>query len=222
MVAEADAGHSRSELAGNIHKEAKEDLINYLDIPEHYGFKTAVETELKVDYLVTGSWSKNAYEEAVRLLGLDYAKVVADSRKVNDGKFGKLPEESTWNLLKDHAMGYLCDNETVDGVEFPGFPKSLLPGSDGNGPILVADMFSNILSRKIPVKNFTVIFFGAQKNFGIPGITGVIIKKSLLAPITSQPDIALLRKLSLPIPSTILQNDIIAKNSSLSNIPQHL
>lgn len=259
------AEHShRSELAGNILKEAKEDLINYLDIPEDYdvlfmqgggtgGFsatvynligvwvtkkkaqiaaqlskpeddpavvealKTAVETELKVDYLVTGSWSKKAYEEAVRLLGPEYVNVVADSRKANDGKFGKLPEESTWKLSKDHAMVYLCDNETVDGVEFPGFPKSLLPGSDGNGPIVVADMSSNILSRRIPVKNFSVIFFGAQKNLGIPGITGVIIKKSLLAPITPQPDVALLRKLSLPIPPIILQYDIIAKNNSLYN-----
>ncbi|KAL6402153.1 phosphoserine aminotransferase [Ilyonectria robusta] len=214
MVGEADAEHShRSELAGNILKEAKEDLINYLEIPETYD---TVETELKVVYLVTGSWSKNAYEEAVRLLGPDYANVVADSRKVNDGKFGKLIEESTWNLSMDHAMGYLCDSETVDGVEFPGFPKSLLPGSDGNGAIVVADMSSNILSRKIPVKNFSVIFFGAQKNFGITGITGVMIKKSLLAPITPQPDVALLRKLSLPIPSTILQYD---KNNSLSNTP---
>lgn len=37
MVGEADAEHShRSELAGNILKVAKEDLINYLDIPENY------------------------------------------------------------------------------------------------------------------------------------------------------------------------------------------
>lgn len=100
-------------------------------------------------------------------------------------------------------MGHICDNETVDSVEFPGFPKSLLPGSDRNGRIVVADMSSNIMSRKIPVKNFSVNFFGAQKNFDIPGITGVIINKSFLAPITPQPDFALLRKLSLPIPFPI-------------------
>lgn len=259
------AEHShRSELAGNILKEAKEDLVSYLDIPEDYdvlfmqgggtgGFsstlynlvgvwvtkkkaeiasqlgkpeddpaivealKIAVETGLKADYLVTGSWSKKASEEAARLLGPEYVNVVADSRKVNDGKFGKLPEESTWNLSKDAALVYYCDNETVDGVEFPGFPKSLLPGPDGNGPIVVADMSSNILSRRIPVNNFSVIFFGAQKNLGTAGITGVVIKKSLLAPIVPQPDVALLRKLGLPIPPIVLQYDIIAKNNSLYN-----
>ncbi|KAF7545002.1 hypothetical protein G7Z17_g9512 [Cylindrodendrum hubeiense] len=259
------AEHShRSELAGNILKEAKEDLINYLDIPADYdvlfmqgggtgGFsatlynlvgvwvtkkkaqisaqlskpeddpavvealKNAVETELKVDYLITGSWSKKASEEATRLIGPEYVNVVADSRKVNDGKFGKIPDESSWKLSKSAAMVYYCDNETVDGVEFPGFPKSLLPDLDGNGPIVVADMSSNILSRRIPVKNFSVIFFGAQKNLGTPGITGVIIKKNLLAPITPQPDVTLLRKLGLPIPPIILQYDIIAKNNSLYN-----
>lgn len=181
------------------------------------GLKMAIEEKLKVDYLITGSWSKKAHEEATRLLGPEYVNVVADGRKINDGKFGKIPDESTWNLSKDAAMVYFCDNETVDGIEFPQFPKALAPGPDGEGPIVVADMSSNILSRRIPVKNFSVIFFGAQKNLGTPGITGVIIKKSLLSPTTPQPDAALLRKLSLPIPPIILQYDAIAKNNSLYN-----
>ena len=63
-------------------------------------------------------------------------------------------------------MVYYCDNETVDGVEFPAFPESLAPGPDGEGPIVIADMSSNILSRRIPVRNFSVLFFGAQKNLG--------------------------------------------------------
>ncbi|KAK6833986.1 PLP-dependent transferase [Apiospora arundinis] len=43
-------------------------------------------------------------------------------------------------------------------------------------------MSSNILSRRIPIKNFSLIFFGAQKNLGSTGITVVIVKKSLLPP----------------------------------------
>ena len=126
-------------------------------VPE---LKSAVKN-LKMDYIITGTWSQKAAAEAERLFGSEHVNVVEDSRKMNDGKFGMIPDEGTWNLSHDAAMVYYCDNETVEGVEFAGFPKSLEPGLDG--PIVVADMSSNILSRTIPIKNFSAIFFGAQK-----------------------------------------------------------
>ncbi|KAH8165100.1 hypothetical protein CIB48_g3139 [Xylaria polymorpha] len=57
-------------------------------------------------------------------------------------------------------------------------------------------MSSNILSRKIPISNFSTIFFGAQKNLGSTSITVVIIQKDFLP----QPSAALMRQLILPIP----------------------
>lgn len=78
---------------------------------------------------------------------------------------------------------------------------------------MVADMSSNILSRKVPVRNFSVIFFGAQKNLGCTGVTVVVIKKSLLP----QPSATLMRKLGLPLPPIVLQYETIAKNNSLYN-----
>lgn len=173
----------------------------------------AVEEELKIDYLVTGSWSLKASQEASRLLGPEYVNVAADGREANGGKFGKIPEEKDWKLSKKSAMVYYCDNETVDGVEFPGFPKTL----EGDDKIVVADMSSNILSRRIPVKNYSVIFFGAQKNLGTTGITVVIIKKSLLPPTIATPSPSLMRKLGLPIGPIVLDYATIAKNNSLYN-----
>lgn len=195
--------------------ESKKD--DYNDPKLLQELKNAVDKELKLDYIVTGGWSQKASEEAVRLLGPEHVNIVADARKVNDGKYGRIPEESTWNLSKNAALTYFCSNETVDGVEFPTFPESLKPGPDGEGPIVVADMSSNILSRKIPVKNYSVIFFGAQKNLGVPGIAVVIIKKSLLPPTTPQPAPGLMRQLGLPIGPIILQYETIAKNNSLYN-----
>ncbi|KAI2621652.1 phosphoserine aminotransferase-like protein [Hypoxylon sp. NC1633] len=177
----------------------------------------AIDTELKLDYLVTGGWSLKAYQEAGRLLGPEHTNLVADARTVNQGKFGKIPSESTWSLSKNAAMVYYCDNETVDGVEFPKFPDALGPDSNGVRPIVVADMSSNILSRRVPVENFSVIFFGAQKNLGSTGVTVVIIKKSLLPPACPQPSPALMRKLGLPVPPVILSYETIAKNNSLYN-----
>ncbi|KAH6646994.1 phosphoserine aminotransferase [Truncatella angustata] len=179
--------------------------------------KEAVDKDLKIDYLVTGGWSQKASAEAERLFGPEHVNIAADSRETNGGKFGTISDESTWKLSKDAAFVYYCSNETVDGVEFPGFPESLQPGPDGKGPIVIADMSSNILTRKIPVKNFSAIFFGAQKNLGPTGITVVVIKKSFLPPVTSQPSASLMRQLGLPIPPVIFQYETVAKNNSLYN-----
>ncbi|CAH0039234.1 unnamed protein product [Clonostachys solani] len=179
--------------------------------------KETVDKDLKLDYIITGGWSQKASAEAQRLFGEEHVNIVADSRKSNDGIFGTIPDESTWKVSNDSAMVYYCSNETVHGVEFQEFPKSLAPGPDGKGPIVVADMSSDILSKKIPVKNFSAIFFGAQKNLGTAGITVVVIRKSLLSPALPQPSAALMRQLGLPIPPIILEYDTIAKNNSLYN-----
>lgn len=172
-----------------------------------------VDEELKVDYLVTGSWSLKAMQEAKRLLGEEHVHVASDSRTVNGGKFGKIEEESQWKLSKSAAMTYFCDNETVDGVEFPAFPASLV----GDDKIIIADMSSNILSRRIPVKNYSALFFGAQKNLGTTGIAVVVIRKSLLPPNLATPSPKLMRQLGLPIPPIVLDYATIAKNNSLYN-----
>lgn len=65
-----------------------------------------VASELKLDYVVTGGWSLKAYQEACRLLGEEHVNLVADARTINDKKFGKIPDESTWKLSKDAAMVY--------------------------------------------------------------------------------------------------------------------
>jgi phosphoserine aminotransferase len=177
----------------------------------------AVNEELKIDYLVTGSWSLKASQEAARLIGPQHVNVAADARQVSGGKFGEIPDESSWKLSRNAAMVYYCDNETVDGVEFPGFPEVLKPKEGDGEPIVVADMSSNILSRRIPIKNFSVIFFGAQKNLGSTGITVVIIKKSLLPPAVATADPSLLRKLGIPNGPIVLEYATIAKNNSLYN-----
>jgi phosphoserine aminotransferase len=205
----------REQVFGHLKAGEKADKDELSEPALMQELRRVVDHELKVDYIITGGWSQKAAAEGARLLGPNHVNVVADGRK--DGKFGSIPDESTWKLSPDAAMVYYCDNETVDGVEFPGFPKCLEPGPDGEGPLVVADMSSNILSRKVPVRNFSVIFFGAQKNLGSTGVTVVIIKKSLLPPKTPQPSATLMRQMGLPIPPIIFQYETIAKNNSLYN-----
>ncbi|QIX01691.1 hypothetical protein AMS68_007208 [Peltaster fructicola] len=165
--------------------------------------------KLKLDYLVTGSWSLKASQEAARLVGTEHVNVVTDARKHRDGKFGVIPEASTWSTSgNDVALTYYCDNETVDGVEFQSAPAL---------PNLVADMSSNILSRRVNVRDHVAIFAGAQKNIGTTGITIIIVKKSILPPHAKMADSTLLRKLGLPVGPVVLDWPTIAKNNSLYN-----
>ncbi|GME57539.1 putative phosphoserine aminotransferase protein [Neofusicoccum parvum] len=176
-----------------------------------------VRDELRADYLVTGSWSLKASQEAARLVGAPHVNVAVDARKANGGKFGVIPAESEWTLTPRKpgpAFVYYCDNETVDGVEMQGFPAAL-EGEDA--PPVVADMSSNFISRKIDVRKYSVIFGGAQKNIGNAGITIVIVKKSLLPPHSQSASPELLRQLDLPIGPIVFDWPTIAKNNSLYN-----
>ena len=184
--------------------------------------QSEVNEELKLDYLVTGSWSLKASQEATKLVGSKYVNIALDARKANDGKFGKIPTEETWSLTptkreggKGSAFVYFCDNETVDGVEFQSFPKSLeAQGQDEEDErLVVADMSSNFISRKVDVSKYAVIFVryfqyhlaqahltdkfhrvAHRKNIGVTGITITIIRKDLLPPQTATPPPALLHR----------------------------
>lgn len=176
-----------------------------------------VRAELRADYLVTGSWSLKASQEAARLVGAAHVNVAVDARKANGGRFGTIPAEAEWNLTPRKpgpAYVYFCDNETVDGVEFAGFPAAL-EGEDA--PPVVADMSSNFISRKIDVRKYGVIFGGAQKNIGNAGVTIVIVKKSLLPPHAPSASPELLRQLDLPVGPIVFDWPTIAKNNSLYN-----
>jgi phosphoserine aminotransferase len=156
--------------------------------------KQDIKDHLKIDYLVTGSWSLKASQEAANLLeplGPGHVNVAVDSRKANNGKFGKIPDEGTWTLsgTEEHndmpgaAFVYYCDNETVDGVEFPNFPERL--ARDGRIP--VADMSSNFLSRAVDVRKYGVIFVSsvneAASRYLADIVRRVVPKRTLVSQI---------------------------------------
>ncbi|MCO5555134.1 hypothetical protein L7F22_008675 [Adiantum nelumboides] len=183
---------------------------------------TATPTPAKCDYVVTGSWTAKAVKEAKRL-GVA-ANVAVDAREHNGGKFGVVPPVSAWKLSSAAsaedapAMLYYCDNETVDGVEFPapGFPIDELPADYAERVPLVADCSSNILSRPIDVRRHALIFFGAQKNVGPSGVTVVIVRRNLIA---HDPDAAAVLAQGGPrIPTTLVYKNL-ADNASLYNTP---
>ncbi|SGY72555.1 BQ5605_C005g03181 [Microbotryum silenes-dioicae] len=136
-------------------------------------------------YAVTGSWSAKALQEAERM-GLTTTKIV-DGKKNGAGKFKGVPASpDEWTIPAQSdpktAFVYYCDNETVDGVEFPsaGTPAAFpFDKFDKDIPI-VCDMSSNFLSRPVDVSKYGIIYAGAQKNLGPSGATVVIVRDDLI------------------------------------------
>lgn len=164
----------------------------------------------KAAYAVTGGWSKKAAEEAQRL-GFD-VDVVFNGK---DKKFGDISPYSEWKPIDKDSTAYLyiCDNETVHGNEFQSIPDALyLP----EGVELVADMSSNIVSKKVDVSKYGVIMAGAQKNLGLAGLTIYIIKKDLLDQASDEE----LRKADIPLcPIAFHFPTVVANNSAYNTIP---
>lgn len=119
-----------------------------------------------VDVLHTGVWTKKAIGE---LKILTEYNVAATTESEN---FSRLPLKEEINLNPNASYVHICSNNTVVGTQYKNFPET------GEVP-LVADMSSDIVSRRIDVSKFGVIFAGAQKNIGPSGLALVIVDKKL-------------------------------------------
>lgn len=163
-----------------VHMEAMANFRELLDIPEEYAvlflqggatqqFSMApmnlLPKEGIADYINAGSWSKKAIAEA-KLVGK--INVAADCGSEIPTRQARQEE---LQLTPDAAYLHCCSNETISGAQIKEFPKSDAP--------LVADMSSDILSRKLNVSDFGLIYAGAQKNLGPAGVTLVIVRREL-------------------------------------------
>jgi len=121
----------------------------------------------KATYLNTGTWSKKAIKEA-KLFG-----DVEVAYSSEEQTFNRVPKQDEYEIADDSQYLYFVSNNTIYGTQFPEIPKT--------DKVLISDMSSDILSRKIDVSKFGIIFAGAQKNMGPAGVTIVIIRDDLLA-----------------------------------------
>tara|TARA_B100000902_G_scaffold399381_1_gene469974 strand:- start:2202 stop:3257 length:1056 start_codon:yes stop_codon:yes gene_type:complete len=118
----------------------------------------------KAAYLNTGTWSNKAINEAKKFGDI---LITGDSSDLN---YSYIPKNYK---IPDNIDYFHCtSNNTIFGTQIKEFPET-------NG-LLVCDMSSDIFSRKINVKEFDIIYAGAQKNMGPAGTTMVIIKNSIL------------------------------------------
>ena len=124
--------------------------------------------EHKAGYLDTGVWAKKALKEAN---GIGNAIAIASSA---DKNYSYIPKGYT--IPTDLDYFHLTTNNTIYGTEIK---------EDIDCPVpLIADMSSDILSRRVDVSKYALIYGGAQKNAGPAGVTFAIIRKDSLGKVS--------------------------------------
>jgi phosphoserine aminotransferase len=172
----------RSPAYEGVNEKAEKTLRRVLAVPEDYSIAflqgggslqfAMVPMNLyvsgkPVDVLHTGAWTAKAIEELKRLATHRIAATTEGS------KFTRVPRQDEISLSPDASYVHMCTNNTIEGTQWQEIPET------GSVP-LVADMSSDIASRPLDVRRFGLIFAGAQKNMGAPGVTVAIIRNDLL------------------------------------------
>lgn len=171
----------RSKVFETIVNEAEADLRELMGIPGNYkvlfiqGGATLQFAMIPMnlmkngvaDYIMTGSWSKKAYNEAKK-----YGKinVVASSE---DRNYSYVPDVSDLPISPDADYVYICENETIHGTTYRELPNT-------KGKVLVSDQSSMFLSKPCNVSDYGLIYGGVQKNIGPAGMVIAIIREDLI------------------------------------------
>jgi len=148
----------------------------------------------KADYIVTGNFSGNAYNEA-QLFG----KEINLAGTTKSENFCRIPKQHELKLTPGADYVHICENNTIYGSKWKYIP-------DTAGVPLVSDMSSCILSEPVDVSKYGVIYAGAQKNIAPAGLTLVIIREDLLRD-------------PLPGTPTMMNYAAMAKAESMHNTP---
>jgi phosphoserine aminotransferase len=183
-----EIGHRTPEFMALL-KHAEDTLRYLLSIPNNYHIlflggaartqfamipMNFLQPDEQAGYLDTGIWSHLALLEAQRLKN---AYCIAGDAA---NGYQSLPESKSWDLRENTSYVYYTPNETVNGIRFPFVPNT-------KGIPLIADMTSCLLSEPIDIKQYALIFAGAQKNIANAGLTVVIIRDDLLTKIPNPP-----------------------------------
>ena len=147
------------------------------------------------DYIVSGQASRDAYFEAKKFGDI----VIAASSGGAGPVYNTVPETNKAAFRPDADYVYMCFTNPVCGTKFNSIPDT------GNIP-LVADMTGFLFSEPIEVSKFGLIFASARANFGIAGLTVVIVRDDLIGRVD-------------PSTPSMLNYKLLADNRSMYNTP---
>ncbi|MCL6455157.1 MAG: 3-phosphoserine/phosphohydroxythreonine transaminase [Alicyclobacillus sp.] len=167
----------RSAVYEQLQADAETALRTLLGIPAHYSIlflqggasqqfamvpMNLLPPDGQAGYVLTGSWSEKAMQEAQ---AFGRARIAGSSKDIG---YRQIPMDDELDFSLDDAYVHITTNNTIVGSQWhrvPEIPRSIP---------LVADMSSDICSRPVDVSRFRLIYAGAQKNLGPAGVTLVI------------------------------------------------
>ena len=170
----------RSKMYTDIYDKTVADLREIMEIPEDYDVVflqggatqqfSAVPLNLmvnrKADYIDSGNFAHLAAEEAKRY---GQVNVVASSR---EDVYTYIPDLGAIKFDDDADYVHITQNNTIYGTRYVELPDCKAP--------IVCDASSMILSEKMDVSRYGVIYAGAQKNIGPSGLCVLIVRKDLV------------------------------------------
>ncbi|MDP6848311.1 MAG: 3-phosphoserine/phosphohydroxythreonine transaminase [Kiritimatiellia bacterium] len=174
-----ESSHRGKEYS-EVHEECIANLKELLGVPEGYSVlflhggasmqfamipMNLLGEGQTADYVNSGAWASKAIKEAQNLGSVNIAADCAKDIPTRQ------PAADELSLTPGAAYLHLTSNETISGAQIKSFPEADAP--------LVCDMSSDILSRKIDVGRFGLIYAGAQKNLGPAGAAVVVIRDDL-------------------------------------------
>lgn len=118
-------------------------------------------------YVETGNFARLAAREAEKFCPV---VTIADSAQTD---YDRIPDLAEGRIDPAAAYLHITSNNTIYGTRWTQFP-------DSGGVPLIADMTSELLSRRIDYQRFGVIYAGLQKNLGPSGMAMVIVRDDLL------------------------------------------
>jgi phosphoserine aminotransferase len=193
-----------------VHNEAQALLTELLGIPESHQIlllqggaslqfamvpMNFLPADGSADYVVTGTWSEKALEEA-KIVGKPRVALTTIGA---DKRYTRVPKPAEVKVDPKAAYAHTTSNNTIFGTQYHEFP-------DTGAVPHICDMSSDFLWRKLDVSRFAMIYAGAQKNVGPSGLLVVVARKDLIA------------KGRKDIPK-ILRYSTHAENNSLYNTP---
>lgn len=120
------------------------------------------------DYIITGRWSEAALDDARKVGPVRVACSTSEG-----GTHRRIPDAAELRLDPGAIYCHVTSNNTIEGTQWRSFP-------DAGATPLVADMSSDILTRRFDPRPFGLIYAAAQKNVGPAGLSVVIIRDDLL------------------------------------------
>lgn len=146
----------------------------------------------RAGYLDSGHWSHSAIESA----GLFGTTEVLSSSKQNN--YSTLPDLPA-SFPKDLAYVHITTNNTIYGTQWNHLPLS--------GPPLIADMSSDILSRKREYDKCALFYAAVQKNVGPAGATLTVVRNDML------------KQIKRKLPAVLDYREQVKSNSVLNTPP---